>query len=141
MKPGLKLISWLLTLCGISLTCTACYAPPNVTEFHDMPHFEGIVVSEDTGLPVENIRVAVELEESGFVLMETTTDGSGRYSLNEGHTHSIDFPLTSVNVVAEDTDGPGNGGEFATAVKNISIEGKGQEESIGVDFNLKPKLK
>jgi hypothetical protein len=135
-----KLIAKLLVLCGISLTCTACYAPGNVTMY--MTDIEGMVFDEDTGQPIEGIKISSN--HSGGVI----SDEEGRFNLKH-----FDHPPTTIMLTVEDIDGPENGGEYATQTverelvqENFAPEGAFDgpdtqwRAGLKIDFALTPKI-
>lgn len=70
-------------------------------------------VSDESGSPVEGIRVAIESKYSSYSQYDTLyTDSSGKYLFNRGERGL--WP-DKVVVVFEDIDGEENGGEFESA--------------------------
>ncbi len=144
MKPSLKIIAWILTLCGISLTCTACYGVPH-DNYRMLPDFEGTVVSRENNQPIAGIRVTVRPYATESVVGSAITDQQGNYSIED-----IFGPLEKdgfrIDVVAEDIDGDQNGGRFVTSTKNVPVwqvseqDGKrpGNSQHVTVDFQLQP---
>ena len=108
-----KLIAKILMLCGISLTCTACYA-----SVHADFELKGHVVDGD-GYPVEGIEVSIYRKGSEYPLTRTgITDQSGDYTIVDGFW----MDDGSFKVVAKDVDGDLNGGSFVTASVAIVIK-------------------
>ena len=138
MKPGSVIIAKILTLCGISLSCTACYGIPQ-SEYHEV--IEGTVVSESTGKPISGIRVSVKPTAGEYETGEATTDGNGLYTLSFRDGRSAGPEEDRVDVTAEDIDGAANGGEFIGVTKNIPIDPDEDRPrgSVTVDFRLKTK--
>ena len=70
-------------------------------------------VSDESGSPVEGIRVAIESKYGSYSQYDTLyTDSSGKYLFNRGERGL--WP-DKVVVVFEDIDGEENGGEFESA--------------------------
>lgn len=61
---------------------------------------EGMVTDQETGEPIENIRV--QLKENGYyVTPEVYTDENGKYVFDR----TIGFPYDSIDIIAQDTAG------------------------------------
>ncbi len=122
MKLGSRIIAKILTLCGISLTCTACYVGPS-TMF--TAYVDGMVVADDTEQPIEGIQISCTVIEENpydsnynysYPYPAILSDKNGKYVSN---IH--ERPGLTLEIVAEDIDGPANGGEFETQTKSIAL--------------------
>ncbi len=110
MKLSSKIIAKILTLCGISLACTACYAP-GYTDYADLT-VRGIVTDEASGDPVEGIKV-------GLNWRETTTDAEGVYRISvEILGAPGEYP---VEITLDDIDGEQKGGLFGSVTEQIEL--------------------
>ncbi len=131
-----KLIAKLLVLCGISLTCTACYGIPMPTYMTDI---EGMVTDEATEQPIEGIKIGVSHYAGDM------SDVDGKFNFKCG----IPSPMT-ITITVEDIDGPENGGNYATETREIKLvqenfaprgrwNGRNTEWVAGlkIDFELK----
>jgi putative lipoprotein (rSAM/lipoprotein system) len=128
MKLSGKIIAKLLMLCGISLTCTACYAPGPA-----MFEIKGRVTDE--GNPIEGIQVMLKSSPNpNEIFDQTTTDETGCYYMN-----SFNYIDDRAVVEVKDIDGEANGGDFATQIKNIVKEHKQEGGNIVLDFELGQK--
>ncbi len=117
MKTSSLIIAKILTLCGIVLTCTACYAPGNA-EFEVKIKVDGRVTNASDE-PVEGIMVTVSVpSEDGYKLGSAETDTEGKYDIQYDGWHM----LTAVDVSAEDVDEDENGGSFAAETKTVAID-------------------
>lgn len=136
-----KLIAKILTLCGVSLTCTACYAAPNANF-----ELKGNVTDE-AGYPVEGIKVSVRRAGSQYSYTSPVkTDPSGGYAIIDP---SWDGGAGEFEVVAEDVDGDEGRGLFAAdtvTIKIVSSDYKGKNRYPGtitktadLELELKPQ--
>jgi hypothetical protein len=108
------------SLAGLSLTgCPVAYGPSPDTNIH------GAVVRHRDREPIKGIRVFVEETDDNQLTCE-----NGLYSIMV-HRYTGD-----VTVIAEDIDGPENGGYFETATETIFIS---PDQRIRVDFRLEEK--
>jgi putative lipoprotein (rSAM/lipoprotein system) len=137
MSLTTKIIAKILMLCGISLTCTACYAMPSTGY---MMNIEGMVYDEATGKPIERIKIS---GKDGYSSRGSESDANGKFQILY-HTE----PPSTLTVTVEDIDGPENGGEWATQIKQVEVTEKnfapsanGLEGHWEVDFalTLKPQ--
>jgi putative lipoprotein (rSAM/lipoprotein system) len=137
MSLTTKIIAKILMLCGISLTCTACYAMPSTGY---MMNIEGMVYDEASGKPIEGIKIR---SNDGQHIRNGASDAEGKFQIIYG----TDPPLT-LTVTVEDIDGPENGGEWAMQInqvevteKNFAPSANGLEGHWEVDFalTLKPQ--
>jgi putative lipoprotein (rSAM/lipoprotein system) len=130
MKLTGKLIAKLLMLCGISLTCTACYAPG-----HADFEIKGRVM--DDGNPIAGIRVTAKpSDDSENTISTATTNAHGIYQISIIPRF---FDVGST-VTVEDIDGEANGGDFQSQTKILTEEDLAA--GIGskfIDFELEPK--
>lgn len=130
MKTNNLLIK-LLALLGFACAESRCdiddakmYGPP-YADFE----IKG-TVSDENGDPITGIRVTVRpTAESGPSLGSGVSNAAGNYVLTGLDLHSND-----IDVVAEDVDGPENGGEFKSETKNVQVNG-----DLTVNFTLTPK--
>ena len=111
MKLSSKLIAKILVLCGISLTCTACYGVPERTNY--MTDIEGMVTDEATGVPIEGIKISTK---GPYYFEEGLSDALGRFNLRH-----VAQPPATITVTVEDIDGPENGGEYVTQTRSVDI--------------------
>ncbi len=119
MKLSSRIIARILTLCGISLTCTACYGIPQADY---MMRIEGLVTAEETGAPIEGISIQSkvlyrEYGDSEYHKTTVESDRYGQYVLYEGSPFA---PV--ITITAEDIDGVENGGEFASQTIEITLD-------------------
>jgi hypothetical protein len=66
MKISSKLIAKILTLCGISLTCTACYAPPKSAYHND--------TASDYEIVIQNYSESEADETADFSMVKKDSD-------------------------------------------------------------------
>ena len=142
MKLSSKIIAKILVLCGISLTCTACYGIPQGREY--MTDIEGMVTDEATGRPVEGIKVTGKESASVYSESDMLSDGQGTYSFK---VRSFSPPPMTIIITAEDIDGLEHG-EYATLTKEIELVDKNfapagtyddWQAKAKVSFELSPK--
>jgi putative lipoprotein (rSAM/lipoprotein system) len=138
MKWSSLLIAKILTLCGISLTCTACYGIPS-REYMAEIEIKGMVISEKTHRPVEGVRVAVKRYAENYEFADVTTNRAGWYRISTGILVDSDDAALRLDIVAEDIDGAENGGDFSTVTKNIPVEHSDNVFQATVDFELQTK--
>jgi putative lipoprotein (rSAM/lipoprotein system) len=133
MKLSGKIIAKLLTLCGISLTCTACYAMPS-TDFTLKSNVKGTVTDE--GNPIEGIKVTVKSSaDSKNSIGNAMTIATGNYRIFSDSDIEVGWAVT-----VEDIDGDANGGDFETQTKIVTAADLGDNvEAVTVDFELEPK--
>jgi putative lipoprotein (rSAM/lipoprotein system) len=133
MSLTTKLIAKILTLCGISLTCTACYGIPHPEYRMDI---EGVVFDEATGDPIEGLKIS----SNGYPRGSAMSDKEGKF-----HFSQDAMGPSILKVTVEDVDGPDNG-EWETLVrqvelteKNFAPDGNGWSGHWQVEFAMKPK--
>ena len=131
-----KIIAKLLMLCGISLTCTACYAS-GYMEYREFT-VRGVVTDAESGKPIEGIKISDG--SYGAAVDVSLSDENGEFVFL---THAS--PPTTVTVTAEDIDGAENGGEYAAKAREIKLvnenfapvgEGGNWEAKATIDFEL-----
>lgn len=133
-----KLIAKLLVLCGISLTCTACYGIPMSTYVTDI---EGMVTDEATGQPIQGIKIYTGHSDGDL------SDDEGKFSFS-----SFDPGPVTLRLTVEDVDGPENGGEYETLIYEREIvqenfaprdrwRGRSTEWVAGLKIDFELKLK
>ncbi len=109
MKLSSKLIAKILMLCGISLTCTACYGMPEAP-YRYMTDIEGVVTDEETGEPIEGIKISSGKYDGSM------SDADGKFAFTR-YMHSPE----RITVTVEDVDGPENGGEYASRSREVEL--------------------
>ena len=108
-----KILTRIFALFGMSLTCVACYACPDV-EFNANFQASGRVVDPE-GEPIEGIHVSTDISWCD-------TNKSGEFRV-VGRLAFVDF---------NDKDGPLNGGEFESHSHTIPTDQSWAEEEIKV---------
>jgi putative lipoprotein (rSAM/lipoprotein system) len=123
-----KLIAKLLMLCGISLTCTACYGVPP-SDFA----IKGRVM--DDGNPIAGIRVTAKPSDDPENNIRTaTTNAHGIYQIS----FIPKFFDVGSTVTVEDIDGEANSGDFQSQTKTLTEEDLSADSKF-IDFELEPK--
>lgn len=151
MKISGKIYSAILAMLGFSgcgaFTEPDMYGPPPAPEYGS-PYAEFVLkgkVSDTQGQPISDIRVVLKpCEDNNYMNDTVRTDGEGKYLFKPNNP----FGWRKIWIIAEDTDGEDNGGEFATKteeldMKDVEFSGgdgwyKGRAEE-SVDITLEPK--
>lgn len=146
-----KIYSAILAMLGFSgcgaFTEPDMYGPPPAPEYGS-PYAEFVLkgkVSDTQGQPISDIRVVLKPREKSNYMNDTVRTGmDGKYLFKPNNALGWEI----IKVIAEDTDGEDNGGEFAPKTEELDMKGvefkggdywyKGRAEG-SVDITLEPK--
>lgn len=106
-----RLSARLMTILGIGALTSSCEETINISCEYGTPYVKINVsgkVTDMNGQPIKGIRVSIKNGESPS--RPALTQDDGKYSIEELMTG---FGTEDITVLAEDIDGPENGGEFA----------------------------
>ena len=106
---------------------TSCMAMDPGIMVTDTINLNGIV-TDDEGNPINHIRITLEWDDQAFSPLTVYTSTDGEFSADLDYYY-LRFP-TTVLIEISDSDGPENGGEFATKTDAVTIHEAGPLEPI-----------